>query len=267
MGRWPATLLATILLMAAANAIPAHVKVISPLPAEYNVVNGAILLHIETNYVVPNTKYSVTAEIEKNTDCKGCYNVYLALHTPATPGYAWNPHKLPPILATIRPDATEKNVVIRIIPLGTLRNATTAIDRAERCSALRARVAKISVEIDGCKLTGCDENEVEQIREEWERARADNIKMRCGIALPPPPKEGRIAPEINVSEIVSKYVERNARVEKIREQNGALRIDAVTQGRILGMIPVTVRTTIEVRGKQVRVSQPWWFSILHWIIW
>ena len=267
MQRWLAILAAAILLAATATAFPEHIEVISPVPTEYNVVNGTILLHIETNYVVPNTKYSVTAEIEKNKDCKGCYDVYLVLHTPETPGYAWHPHKLAPILATIKPGATEENVRIRVIPLGALKNAATAVERAERCGALRAEVAKISAEIDGCKIMGCDENAVEQIREEWARARADNIKMRCGIALPPPPQAKSIEPEINVAVIVSKYVKQDAHVERIREQNGLLQIYAIQRGKILGVIPVTVRTTIEVWGERVAVKQPWWFSILRWIIW
>jgi len=57
------SLLALILVITLAGAVPEQIHVSSPLPVEYNVVNGAILLHIDTNYVVPNTKYSVTAEI------------------------------------------------------------------------------------------------------------------------------------------------------------------------------------------------------------
>jgi len=260
------SLLALVVMTTLASAVPERIHVSSPLPVEYNVVNGAIMLHIDTNYVVPNTKYSVTAEIEKNTGCKGCYNVYLVLHTPATPGYAWNPRKLAPILAVIHPDATEKNVNIRVIPLGNLKNAESAAESAARCGALRAEATKMYAKIEMCKIAGCDENEVQQIREEWNKIRTNNIKQRCGIALPLPPTEA-VASEINVSEIMGRYITQDASILTVKREENVLHIETLQKGRILGIIPVSIQTTIEITGTRVSIRQPWWYSILHWIIW
>jgi len=267
MGRRLAALIVVALVATTlAQATPEHVSVRSPLPVEYNIVGGAIMLHIDTNYVVPNTKYSVTAEIERNGECKGCYNVYLVLHTPATPGYAWVPHKLAPILAVIHPDATEKNINIRVIPLGVLKNAESPVETTARCEELRAEVAKISAEIETCKILGCDENEVMAIREEWQKVRAQNIKMRCGIALPPPPHEA-IEPNTDVARIVNRYVTQDVNIVAVTREGNTTHVETVTIGKILGILPVSVHTRIDIRGSRVSIHQPWWYAIFRWLIW
>gem|GEM_PF-5209346 len=117
-----------------------------------------------------------------------------------------------------------------------------------------------------CKIAGCDEGEVQQIREEWNRIRTDSIKQRCGIALPPPPA-GAVKSEVNVSDIVGKYITQDANMVVIQRDENVLRIETVRKGRFLGIIPVSVRTTIEITSTRVSIRQPWWYSLLHWLIW
>jgi len=240
-----------------------HVKVVSPFKTEYNVVNGAILLKIDTNYVVPNLKYSATAEIEKNNACNGCYTVYVILHTPATPGCAWEPQKLAPILAVIRPGATERNVTIHVVPLGALQNAANRGVALARCSYLAAQIMHLRAEVAVCNALGCNTREKQEIWKEWNTIYTNNIKMRCNLNVEKP----EIATPSANGGALRRYVSKDENVVSITKKGDKTIIKTERSGKLFGIFPVSVESTIVINGHSVTINRPLWYSLFGWLVW
>jgi hypothetical protein len=246
------------------------VVVRSPYDVNVSVNNGLIVLKIDTNYVVPNHKYTATAEIEKNTACSGCYNIYVVLHTPKTPGYAWEPRKLPPIIATIRPEAMEKNITSNVIPVGFAENAETQIDKAARCAKVATSIAEIRAQIAKCEALGCDENEWKRIHAEIEDAKRRNIQYHCNLEIPVAPKHvgtaaiDKIRKELNAMlGKTSVHVD----IKTLRVQGSRIIVDGQNTLKIFGIWEINVPVEIYLDENAVHINMPWWASVLQIFSW
>ncbi len=263
-GERAALVVLAVLLVAGGASGTIQVHVYSPLHVEYNVIGRTIILHIDTNYVVPNHKYSATAEIAKDPDCAGCYTVYVVLHTPATPGYAWNPMKLPAITAVIHPRGEEQNINIRVVPAGPLRNAGGRVEEGVRCAEIAAEVIRLRAEKAVCENVGCSEGEWNALERYAKELMEKSTIMRCGVAVP---HIVRTEKRGSGDEILKKYITNDSNIVYVREQGDTTEITAARDEKILGIFPVSVRTEIIIKDGRVQIKEPLWYVLLRWLTW
>jgi len=183
------TLLA-LLLVPFVYGFPIEVKVNSPFPTDYMVLDDHVELKIFVDYTAPNACYGLDVQVEPER-CPDCYLVRIVEKTPPPGAVCAQVIRHIPVVTAELPLPRETNVLHVRVEMG---GSTPAVGPSLRCIALGVKMEKIREELMQCaKDRQCDDLE----RELRRISKMYDANCAGAAALPSPkPSEIPIKPPV-----------------------------------------------------------------------